>query len=134
MNVNAPRHGLKANQGQTAIATILAIALVLSTVGIFSMKIGDDLNGVKMKLEEGLEIVKSRSYSITSNVKWIEIQATGIKVTETSLKGFLQICERIALSLGNLRVYADLEARVMWVYADASSAGADSEVYYTRFT
>lgn len=129
-------HMLKANDGKTAIVAVLAIALVLSSsVGIFSINnIKDNLSDVQMKLEEGLEIIKSKSYSISSSVKWTEIKAAGIKTTETSLKGFLQICERIALNLGNFKVYADFEARVMWVYADTSNVGADSEVYYLRFT
>lgn len=138
MNINVPERMLKANDGKTAIVAVLAIALVLSlssSLGIFSFnKIEDKLSGVQMKFEEGLELVKSESYSINSNVKWTEIQAAGIKITETSLKGFLQICQRIAFNLRDLKVYADFEVRVMWVYADPSNGGADSEVYYVRFT
>ncbi|MEM2129054.1 MAG: hypothetical protein QXZ70_00495 [Candidatus Bathyarchaeia archaeon] len=127
---------LKANDGKTAIVAVLAIALVLSSsVGIFSINnIGDKFSNIEMRLEEGIEIIKSKSYSISSSVKWTEIKAAGIKTTETSLKGFLQICERIAVNLGNFKVYADFEARVMWVYDGASNVGADSEVYYLKFT
>jgi hypothetical protein len=138
MGISIFERALKANDGKTAIVAVLVIALVLSlssSLGIFSLnKIEDKLSSVQMKLEEGIELIKSKSYSICSNVEWTEIQAAGIKITETSLKGFLQICERIALSLGNFKVYADFEARVMWVYADPSNAGADSEVYYVTFT
>ena len=85
-------------------------------------------------MEEGIEIVNSKSYRLSSNVKWNRIKAAGIKIKETSLKGFLQICERLALDLGSLQLYVDFEARVMWVYSDPSTTEADREAYYVQFT
>jgi hypothetical protein len=138
MNVNSIERLVKARDGRTVIVALLAIALVLSissSLGILSMNdIKDKLNDVQMKFEEGFEFIKSKSYSIYNNVKWTEIQAAGIRITETSLKGFLQLCERITLNFGSIKVYADVEARVMWVYTDPSVARADSEVYYVTFT
>ena len=129
---------VRATEGKSSIVVVLAVALVLVlsfSLGISSPKqVEEELVGVKMKFEEGLEIIKSRSYKICSNVRWNEMQAAGIKITETSLKGFFQICERLALNLGNLQIYADFEARVMWVYSDSSDRGADTEVYYVQFT
>jgi len=125
------------NGGTASTVFVLAVVLVLvlsSSLGIFSLNQVEDLVGVTLKLEEGLEIIKSRSHTISSNVKWNEIKAAGIEVTETSLKGFLQICERLALDLGNLQIYLDVEARVMWVYSDPSTEEADTEVYYIQFT
>jgi hypothetical protein len=138
MSISLVGRVLKANGGKTAIVAVLAIALVLSlssSLGILSLNDAKDrLSDVQVKFEEGLEFIQSKSYSICSNVKWTEIKAAGMKMTETSLKGFLQVCERIALNLGSFKVYADFEARVMWVYTDPSNARADSEVYYVRFT
>jgi len=130
---------IRASEGKSSIAIVmLAVALVLalsSVLGISLPKqVEEELVGVKMKFEEGLEIIKSRSYRICSNVKWNEMQATGIEITETSLKGFFQICERLALNLGNLQIYVDFEARVMWIYSDSSNGGADTEVTYVQFT
>ena len=129
---------MRANEGKASIVIVLAVVSVLvlsSSLHIFSLgQVEEELVSIKMKFEEGLEIIKSRSYKICSNVRWNEMQAAGIKITETSLKGFFQICERLALNLGNLQIYADFEARVMWVYSDPSNRGADTEVYYVQFT
>jgi hypothetical protein len=130
---------IRASEGKSSIAIVmLAVALVLalsSALGISLPKqVEEDLVGVKTTFEEGLEIIRSKSYKICSNVKLNEIQAAGIKITETSLKGFFQICERLVLNLGNLQIYADFEARVMWVYSDTSNGGADTEAYYVQFT
>ena len=126
----------RANRGKSPIVIVLAIAIVVfSTFGISLPKqIEEELAGVTVKLGEGIEIIRSRSYEICSSVKWNEIKAAGIKVTETSLKGFLQICERLALDLGDLQIYVDVEARVMWVYSDSSKEEADTEAYYLQFT
>ena len=130
---------IRASEGKSSIAIVmLAVALLLalsSALGISSPKqVEEELVGVKMKFEEGLEIIRSKSYRICNNVKWNEMQAVGIKITETSLKGFFQICKRLALNLGNLQIYADVEARVMWVYSDTSNGGVDTEAYYVQFT
>lgn len=125
-----------ANKGKSPIIFVLALAIVLSSIFGISLpkQVEEELVGVRMKYEEGLEIIKSKSNMICSNVKWSEMQAAGIKITQTSLNGFLQICERLVVSLGNLRIYADFEARVMWVYSDPSNEEADTEVYYVQFT
>jgi len=129
---------MRASEGKSSAIVILAVASMLvlsSSLGISSLKqVGEELVGVKTKFEEGLEIVKSESYEVCTNVKWTEMKAAGIKMTETSLKGFLQICERLVLNLGNLQIFVDLEARVMWIYSDSSNGGADTEAYYVQFT
>lgn len=108
-------------------------------MGLFLTKIPlppevkDELGGIEAKFDDGLEIIKSKTYAVSNDIKWSEIEAAGIKITETSFKGFLQICERLALNLGNLKIYADVEARVMWVYSN-SGENADTEAYYVQFT
>jgi hypothetical protein len=129
---------VKERKAKTSIGISLAIAILtvslssgsIVATGIFE----DEVTYVKMEIDEGLEIIKSKSYSILDNVKWNDVKATGLKVTKTSLKGFCQICERIGVNLGNLQVYADFEARVMWVYSNPTAKAADREVYYVQFT
>ena len=129
---------MKTDEGKSSMIVMLVLALLLvlsSSLGILSLdQVEEKLPDIKIKLEEGLEIIKTKSYDICSHAKWNEIKAAGVKTTETSLKGFLQICERLVFDIGNLQIYADLEARVMWVYSDSSNGGTDTEVYYVQFT
>lgn len=115
---------------------ILTLAIVLtlsSSFGVFSLNRAAELIGVEVNLDEGLEIIRNRSYRICSNVRWDEMKAVGTRLTEQSWKGFLQICERLVFDLGNLQIYVDVEARVMWVYSDPSNEGANAEAYYVQF-
>jgi hypothetical protein len=121
----------KANQGKgSAIMVFVFLILSIATLGFINNgEISNKLTGIVMTMEEGMEIVSSKSYEICSNVKWSEIKATGVKVTEMGLDGFLQVCERLALDLGNLRIYADVECRLLWIYSETNN----SEVYYVQF-
>jgi len=114
----------------------LAVAIILVAFIIFypsSTSIFEQLFGIKVTFEEGIEIIRSKGYPINKNFKWYEITAAGVKITETSWKGFLQICERIKGDFGNLQVYVDLEARVMWVWADPTANESEREAYYVKF-
>lgn len=51
------------------------------------------------------------------------------KATEMGIDGFMQVCERLAFDFGKLRVYADIECRLLWVCSEADN----SEVYYVQF-
>lgn len=115
--------------GRSPIATlIIAIvsSMVISTT-IFGMQPLD------VAFEEGVEIIRSQGYPINENISWNEIKAAGIKVTETSWKGFGQFCERFVAEFGNFKVYIDAEVRVLWVYADPTASQADTEAYYVQF-
>ena len=127
---------MRGNDGRSSMVFILALALVLtlsSSLGIFSLDQAAEVIGVEMNLDEGLEIIRNTSYRICSNVRWDEMKAAGTRLTEQSWKGFLQICERLVFELGNLQIYVDVEARVMWVYSDPSNEGANAEAYYVQF-
>lgn len=119
---------------KTAIfALVAATTLAFSILGIsFPADILGEAIGIN--LEDGLEIIRSSSYHVCDDVSWDRIRTAGIKMTKESWKGFLQICERLVFDLGNLHVYVDFEARMMWVYTDPSSTGADSEVHYVQFS
>jgi hypothetical protein len=116
------------------IVFAIAITLVLSSsLGIFSLsQIEEELIGAKIRLEEGLEAVKKKSYKFNENVRWEEIKAAGFRTNEKSWQAFMQVCERLVFEFWNFRVYVDCEARVMWTYADPSNP--DSEIYYVMFT
>lgn len=103
------------------IAVILALQFVVG-VDVFS--------GVKMKIDDGIQIISKKGYQITENVRFEEIKATGVRFTEESWDAFLQICDRLVLSWGHLTVYADLEARVMFVYSKSSET---QDAYYVTF-
>ena len=121
------------NQGKSAMVLVLGLSIILtSSMALGFLKtedISDKLSGFVMTMEEGLEVISTKSYDICSNVKWSDIRATGVKFTETGLDGFLQVCERLALNFGKLTVYADFEYRLLWVYSEAGN----SEAYYIQF-
>jgi hypothetical protein len=110
---------------------IVVVALVTCT--LLGIPLFNELSSLRTTLDESVEIVESEGYWISYNVKWNEIKATGIKLTEKSWKGFLQVCERLAVNFGYLQIYLDLEARVMFVYANPSDPQSDREAYYVQF-
>jgi hypothetical protein len=88
------------------------------------------LQNLKLTIDKGIEIIQKKGYVICENVKFEEIKAAGLKISEISWEAFLQLCERIYVNLGKLKVYLDFEARVMFVYSDSTET---PEVYYVQF-
>jgi hypothetical protein len=110
----------------------LALVLAVSTsLGIFPWDQIEEIIGAKIELEERLEAVTKKSCSLSENVRWEEIKAAGFILTEKSWEAFAQICERLVFEFWDFKVYVDLEARVMWTYADPTNP--DSEIYYVQF-
>jgi hypothetical protein len=106
---------------------MVAMAIVL----VIQFGLGVDLwSAVQMKVSDGIQIISEKGYQITENVKFEQIRATGIELTKESWEAFLQICDRLVLSFGHLTVYADIEARVMFVY---NVTPQPAEVYYVTF-
>jgi hypothetical protein len=112
------------------------VAIILSSVVSIPvlLQIFSALSNTSITFENGIQIIKATGYPINENLKWHEIKAMGVKITETSFNGFLQICERLVLDYGNIQVYADIEARVIWIYADPFASESEREVYYVRFS
>lgn len=107
------------------------VAAVIAVVFVLQFVIGIDVIGqTRMKIDEGIQIISKKGYQITENVSFEQIKAAGIKLTQQSWEAFLQICDRLVLSFGHVTVYADIEARVMFVY-DASSQ--PQQAYYVTF-
>lgn len=106
---------------------MFAIALVLT----IQFALGIDLwSATQMKIADGIQIISKKGYQIAENLRFEQIKAAGIKLTAESWDGFLQICDRLVLSLGHLTVYADIEARVMFVY---NTSPQEQEAYYVTF-
>jgi hypothetical protein len=106
---------------------IVVIAIVL----VIQLGLGVDLWSIaQMKISDGIQIISKKGYQITENVRFEQIKAVGIKLTKESWDAFLQICDRLVLSWGHLTVYADIEARVMFVYNTSSQP---QEAYYVTF-
>ena len=92
-----------------------------------------NMQKLKVTVNDGIQIIQTKSYPVFTDVSWTEIKAAGFKVTQTSLDGFLQLCQRLSVNLGNFKVYADVECRVLWVYCPSQDA-TNAEAYYVQFT
>lgn len=115
----------KGNSFFHCVAVAVAVVLVIQFV------LGVDLwSAAKMKIADGIQIISKRGYQLIENVRFEEIKAAGVRFTEDSWDAFLQICDRLVLSWGHLTVYADLEARVMFVYSTSSET---QDAYYVTF-
>jgi hypothetical protein len=107
------------------------VVVIVAIILIIQFGLGLDLwSAAKMKIDQGIQIISQRGYQISENIKFEQIKAAGIKITREAWDGFLQICDRLVLSLGHLTVYADIEARVMFVYNTSSQP---QEAYYVTF-
>ena len=123
----------RANQGKSSVMIVLVLSVVLSSsiaLGIIEPEdVAEDFLGYVATFEEGLQIISNKSYELSTNLKWSDIKTAGVKISNMSINGFLQVCERLVLDLGNLKVYADFECRLLWVYSEANNP----EVYYVQF-
>lgn len=106
------------------IAMVFLALLLTTTIMGFS----DSQEG----LDEKIQIITKKGYQVCSNLKFEDIKAAGVRITQVSWEGFLQNCERLVLQFGNLRVYFDIEARVMFIYSDPTTIGSQ-EVQYVQF-
>jgi hypothetical protein len=107
------------------------VIVVIAVLLIIQLGLGVDLlTRTQMKISEGIQIISRKGYQIMENVRFEQIKAVGIKITQESWDAFLQICDRLVLNFGHLTVYADLEARVMFVYNTSSQP---QEAYYVTF-
>jgi hypothetical protein len=107
------------------------LAVVIALVLTIQFGLGVDLwSAAQMKINDGIQIISEKGYQIAENIKFEQIKAAGIKITKQSWDAFLQICDRLILSFGHLTVYADIEARVMFVYNTSSQP---QEAYYVTF-
>jgi len=115
-------------KGNSSLTFIVAVAM---TIIFLQVVVGIDvLNSVQMKIEEGIEIISKKGFQLVETVRFEQIKAAGVKLFPQSWEAFLQICDRLVANLGFLTVYADIEARVMFVY---NTSPQPQEVYYVTF-
>lgn len=110
---------------------IRIMPIVICSCLLFSMAI-TGFSDNQDCIEQKIEVLTKKGYQLSSNVRLEDIKATGLRLTQESWDGFVQICERLVLQLGNLRVYFDIEARVMFVYSE-QTAVVSQEAYYVQF-
>ena len=88
-------------------------SLIIVMLGI-STYIG--LSQSFISFEKGIEIVRSRGYSINGEMEWELAYMEDWKVSERGLGSFLDACDRIQREYGSLTVYADFYAKVLFVF------------------
>lgn len=107
------------------------VAVIIGVILFLELGVGIPILGtLQMKMTEGIQIISKKGIQVLENVKFEQIKTAGIRLTQQSWEAFLQICDRLVLSLGHLTVYADIEARIMFVYNPSSQP---QEVYYVTF-
>jgi len=115
-------------RGNTSAAVALALAIVVVASAVLGINIPHE--ATQWTIDQCTTIIRERGYEICENVKFEQIKVAGLRIAEKGWEVFLQICDRFVVSLGNLKVYLDLEARVMFVYSSPADA---SDVYYVQF-
>ncbi len=86
-----------------------------------------------ISFEKGIEIVRSRGYSINGEMEWGIAYSEDWKVSERGLRSFLDACDRIQREHGSLTVYADFYAKVLFVF-DPSPEPSGKILYYCILT
>ena len=86
-----------------------------------------------ISFEKGIEIVRSRGYSINGEMEWDLAYSEDWKVAERGLRSFLDACDRIQSEHGSLTVYADYYAKVLFVF-DPSPELSGKMLYFCILT
>jgi hypothetical protein len=77
---------------------------------------------VPVLFERGIEIVKSRGYELNGDVSLTRTEAN-IKVSGRPMKEFLRLCEAMRSEEGVVRVFSDMDARVLFLVSPDSEEG-----------
>ena len=85
-----------------------------------------------IEFEKGIEIVRSKGYDLDGDSTWQESVPEGYSITEKKWNGFLKMCQQIQTSTGNVVVYTDYTAKVMYVLYRAENPG-EPRAYYCQF-
>ena len=106
------------------------LSLIIAMLGI-STYFG--LSQSFISLEKGIEIVRSKGYSINGEMEWDLAYMEDWKVCERGLGSFLDACDRIQSEHGSLTVYADFYAKLLFVF-DPSSELSGRMLYFCNLT
>jgi len=77
---------------------------------------------VSVPFERGIEIVKSRGYELNGDVSLTQTEAN-IKGSQRTMKDFLRLCEAMRSEEGVVRVFSDMDARVLFLVSLDSEEG-----------
>jgi hypothetical protein len=77
---------------------------------------------VSVPFESGIEIVKSRGYELNGDVSLTQAEVN-LKVSEWPMKEFLRLCEGMRSEDGVVRVFSDMDARVLFLVSSDSEEG-----------
>ena len=105
-------------------------SIIIAMLGI-SMYFG--LSQSFISFEKGIEIIRSRGYSINGEMEWDLAYSEDWKVAERGLRSFLDACDRIQSEHGALTVYADFYAKVLFVF-DPSLELSGKMLYFCTLT
>lgn len=86
-----------------------------------------------ISLDKGIEIVRSRGYSINGEMEWDLANMEDWKAAELGLRPFLDACDRIQGEHGSVTVYADFYAKVLFVF-DPSPELSGKMLYFCILT
>jgi len=86
-----------------------------------------------ISFEKGIEIIRSRGYSINGEMEWDLAYSEDWKVAERGLRSFLDACDRIQNEHRSLTVYADFYAKVLFVF-DPSPELSGKMLYFCTLT
>jgi hypothetical protein len=86
-----------------------------------------------VSFEKGIEIVRSKGYTINGEMDWDLTYSEDWKVAERGLRLFLDECSRMQREYGSLTVYVDFYAKVLFVF-DPSQEPSGKTLYFCDFT
>ena len=77
---------------------------------------------VSAPFERGIEIVKSRGYELNGEVSLAQAEAN-FKISEKHMKEFFRLCDSMRSEDGAVRVFSDMDARVLFLVSPDSGEG-----------
>ena len=73
---------------------------------------------MQIPFERGIEIVNSRGYELIGDVSLTQAEAN-LQVSEKPMKEFLRLSEATRPEGGLIRIYSDMDARVLFIFLDS---------------
>lgn len=77
---------------------------------------------VTVPFERGIEIVRSRGYELTG-VDGLSLVDVNLKVSEMPMREFLLLCEALRSEGEAVRVFSDMDAKVLFLLSPDSKQG-----------
>lgn len=116
---------MKPRRGMAPLIVVVFLAVTVTLFFMLEEKIPVDF-------ERAVEFIDKEVYPINRNLHLVQIQASGIKVTSTSVRAFVQECRRIRADVGAVSIGVDFELRVLFAF-DPTQQPLQREFYYLKF-